>query len=285
MGHQVRGNNAMIKRILVALSGTTYSEAVISHALELAIMHTAELVGVTDFDVQAISHVGPVPIGGGAAARDLADYRASVASERIEAEITRFENACREAEIRHSVHRERGEPFEQLTRLWRYCDLTIAGLKGLFEYEMTDRPDDILEQLIHSGVRPILATAAQQRPVRRVLIAYNGSMESAKALKRFVQMQMWPRLELHIACFELDGDSGSQLLSDAADYCRAHGFEPKVHGSRESAKRGLLPHAHEIGADLIVMGSTNRNRLLKRILGDTVLHMIRHSDIPLFLNR
>ena len=40
----------MIKRILVALSGTTCTTSAIRHAVELAKEHDAELTGVTIFD-------------------------------------------------------------------------------------------------------------------------------------------------------------------------------------------------------------------------------------------
>ncbi len=45
----------------------------------------------------------------------------------------------------------------------------------------------------------------------------------------------------------------------------------------------LLEYAQEWQADILVMGSTNRGRLARLILGDTLLHTIRQAEIPLFL--
>ena len=36
---------------------------------------------------------------------------------------------------------------------------------------------------------------------------------------------------------------------------------------------------------LIVLGSTSRARIFKRLLGDTALHCLRNADVPLFLTR
>ena len=36
-------------------------------------------------------------------------------------------------------------------------------------------------------------------------------------------------------------------------------------------------------ADVIVMGSSARSLLLKRVLGDTAMHIIKNTDRPLFL--
>jgi nucleotide-binding universal stress UspA family protein len=47
----------------------------------------------------------------------------------------------------------------------------------------------------------------------------------------------------------------------------------------------MLDHAAEWKADLIVMGSASRARLLQHLLGDNTLHALRHAEIPLFLTR
>ena len=140
----------------------------------------------------------------------------------------------------------------------------------------------MLIQLIAKGVRPILAVAQEHRPVRRVLVAYNGSMESAKAFKRFVQMRLWPDITLKIVCFDKGGEA-DQLLADAAGYCRIHGYETEVEHVDGSPDKVLLQHAASWNADLVVMGSSSRARIFQHLLGDTTLHAVRHATIPLFL--
>jgi nucleotide-binding universal stress UspA family protein len=128
-----------------------------------------------------------------------------------------------------------------------------------------------------------LAVSQGFHPISKVLIAYSDSMESAKAMKRFVQMRLWPEAKLRIVTFAHQADKAEQLAGDAADYCRAHGFEPEVACVPESPKNHLLPYAAEWGADLTVVGNSARNLLLRRIFGETAWHVIRHSDRPLFL--
>lgn len=273
----------MIKRILVTLSANRYTQTAIKHALELAQLHHAELIGVTDINERAVGQVGMVPIGAGASAHDLVDFRRRATAEHIQDAISSFEAACRDAAVPFSVHPERGEPFEQLTRLWCYCDLTVSGLQGLFEYDVIRSPKDVLIRLIAKGIRPIVAIAEEHRPIRNVLIAYNGSMESAETMKRFVQMRLWPDVQLKIVSFGFSPDEQDMLLNDAMDYCRAHEYAVEIEGSTESARHGLLAMCERSECDLIVMGSTARARIIKRILGDTAYHAIRHSSVPLFL--
>jgi nucleotide-binding universal stress UspA family protein len=275
----------MLKRILVALSGTPYTQSAVGHALELARAHDADVTGVSVTDLARLAYVGAVPVGAIGAAHDLEMHRIHVTQERIEQNIAAFESACRAAGVRCGVARETGTPLDELKSLWRYHDFTIFGLRGLFEYGVVHNPDDMLIGLIKHGVRPILAAAREHRAVRRVLIAYNGSMESAKAMKQFVQTLLWPDPVVRIVCFDHRPDKGRPLLADAASYCEAHGLAVETALVDAPPRQELLKDAAAWGADLIVMGATARSRIFQHVLGDTVLTAVRHSDIPLFLTQ
>jgi len=275
----------MVKRILVALSGTPFTPVAVQSAVELAQRHGASVTGVTVVDIERLSDVGPVPIGGASAAQSLAEHRVAVTQERVAEEIAGFEKACREVSIDHVVDRERGNPFELLTELWRYHDLTIIGLRGFFEYGVVQNPGDEVTKLIRHGVRPIVAVPPEYRPVNRVLLAYNGSLEAAQAMKRFAQLQLWPDVTVKLASFGFDDEKAMPLLIEAAVYLRAHGLDPEVESLPGNPKHQLRAHAQEWGADLIVMGASSRGRLAKLLLGDTAEEMLVHADVPLFLSQ
>ena len=253
----------MLKRILVGPGGTEYTVTAIKQAVALAIAHDAEVTGVSIIDEGRLTYSGPVPIG--------------------EWAVQQFTEACRAPGVRHQVLREEGEPFSVMIDQARYHDLMIFSLRSLFEFDLVPDPHDALVRLVQAGVRPLIAVSKEFSPVQKVLIAYSGSMESAKAMKRFVEMRLWPEAKLRIVTFEHQADTAEQLVGDAADYCRAHGFEPEEAFVPESPKDHLLPYAEEWGADLIVVGNSAKNLLLRRIFGETALHVIRNSDRPLFL--
>jgi nucleotide-binding universal stress UspA family protein len=275
----------MIKRILVALSGTPYTKAAIQHALELADHHNASVTGVTDVDLAKVANVGPVPMGGGAAAHDLMEHRLKLTEEQVERAIEQFHEACEVAGLAGDVVREHGDPYDTLISVCRYHDLVVAGLRGLFEYGVLHEPDDVLLRLISKGVRPIVAVARQFRPVRRALVAYNGSMQSAKALKRFVQTSLWPNLTLKVVCFAKPHGEPEQLLADSAEYCLAHGHEVETEHVMGSPNDLLLDHATKWKADVIVMGSSSRARIIQHLLGDTTLYALGAAEIPLYISR
>lgn len=273
----------MLKRILVGLGSSEYTPSAVNYAVALALAHQAELTGVSILDVKALENVGPVPLGAGQFARQLAEDRVARAGEQITHSIQLFTDACEAAGVKHQVLRETAEPFALLSSKARYHDLMIFGLRSLFEFELVPDPHDALVRLVQSGVRPLLAVAAGYYPIRKVLIAYSGSMESAKTMKHFVQMRLFDNPQVRIVTFDDGGKHGPALVAEAADYCRAHGLTVETDVVAGSPQRQLLPYSEQWGADLTVIGNSAKNLLLRRVFGETALNAIRTANRPLFL--
>jgi nucleotide-binding universal stress UspA family protein len=54
---------------------------------------------------------------------------------------------------------------------------------------------------------------------------------------------------------------------------------------RDGPKPGMVAHAQEWGADLVVMGATYRRRIAKLVMGPTTLEVLMHAGLPLFLSQ
>lgn len=273
----------MIRRILVGLGDLEHTLTATSKAVELARTHGAQLTGVTLFDPDRLDERGVVPIGAGSAAKQLSESRLSTAAEIIEAATAIFKSRCEQASIPFSTVHETGDPMTSLASHARYHDLMIVGFQGLFEHGVVDEPDDELATIVQEGVRPLLAVAAEDRPVKRVLIAYSGSMESAKTMKRFTQMRLWPDAAVRVVTFHSDAAAGARRLARTVEYLKAHDLDPETECVNAPPRDNLLPYAAEYGADLIVLGNSAKSLLLRKILGETALHIMRSSDRMLFL--
>jgi nucleotide-binding universal stress UspA family protein len=274
-----------IKRVLLGLGGTDYTPVAVQRAVELARRHGAEITGVTVIDEAQLRNVGPVPAGGGHAARALREHRVRVTQERIREAIDGFQDRCASAGVPFRVQQETGEAFALLTSLARYHDLMIFGLRSVFDHGFGVDPRDTLARLVRSGVRPLIAVSREYREIRRVLLAYGGSAGSAKAVKRFVQSRLWPDMQLRLLTCELPAKESETLLDDMAAYCRAHGFEVEKEHSSEAPKSRILAAAAEWNADLVVLGNGARSLWLNKVLGSTTLHVVQNADRPLYLTQ
>lgn len=273
----------MIKRILVGLAGTSYTPVAIRRAVMLAQAHDAEVTGVTILDVSRVGREGIGLVK--APNRDvMRAERKRIARSQIQQSVNEFESASQSASIKYRIVEESRDAFTSLVAQSRYHDVMVFGLRSVFEYDfLQDDPESLLIQLVSAGVRPLIAVSNRFRRISRVLIAYNGSMESAKAMKRFVQMRLWPDVELKIITFHPADHEAREMLAAAAEYCRAHGYRVCRQSNQGDSRTLLLAAAKMWQADMIVMGNSARSVLSRKILGDTLLGTLRDTHIPLFL--
>ena len=274
----------MITRILVALSGTPCTASAIAHGVALAKEHQAELTGVTVFDSNRLQDVGPIPMGGGAAAHELAEHRMENAKEHIEEAISQFEEVCENAAIAHRILRESGDSAACLLADWRYHDLTVIGLRGLFEYGVLHDNGHLVLDVIGAGLRPLLAVSEEHREINSAMIAYDGSPLAARAMKAYCMLGIWKAIPTTITCFQGHEDDAQTLLSDAASYVKSHAFEVTTKSIDEKPRNAILETMTSSNADLLVMGAAKRTRLGRKLLGDTARFAIENATRPIFLH-
>ncbi len=274
----------MIKRILVALSGTPCTPSAIAHGVELAKSHNAQLSGVTVIDPDRLQDVGPIPIGGAAAAHELAEHRMHLAKEHIEEAIAQFEKACGDAGVANRIFRESGDSAERLLADWRYHDLTVIGLRGLFEYGVLHDHGHLVLDVIGAGLRPLLAVSEEYRDIQSAMVAYDGSPLSARALKAFCMLDIWKPMPTTIACFSGQEGEAETLLADAAAYLESHTFAATKKRVEEKPRKVILDTLEACNADILVMGAAKRTRLGRKLLGDTARYALENSTLPIFLH-
>lgn len=140
--------------------------------------------------------------------------------------------------------------------------------------------------------RPVLVSpngASFQSKPRRIVIAWNGRREAARAAASalpFLKQVGDATLLLVDPEDEPDGRGGTPGAGIAQLLAR-HGVKVgvrSVSGDDRPLARTLLENAHALGADLVVMGAYGHSRLRETILGGTTHQMLEESDISLFLS-
>jgi nucleotide-binding universal stress UspA family protein len=276
----------MLKRILVGLGDVEHSARAVRQAIDLCKLHEAELTAVTVVDHRSLENVGPVPLGGGAAAKELREHRLKLARDVIEKTISQCERQCEEAGMAFRLVLEEGKPLDAVCSHARFHDLMILGREEtLFEHGVIAEPADELARLVREGVRPILIVPHEPKECRRAVLAYNGSMGSAKTIRQFIQLRPWPDLEMRLVYFGSSADDAQRELDEAEAYCRAHGYDVQAEFHAGSATEGLLPLADQWDADLLVIGNSARNIVMRKLFGETTLRVIRNARQAVFMSQ
>lgn len=273
----------MVRRILLALGSEFYADTVIRRGVEFAARHDAELTGLTVLDLEYWKGRWGSVVTAGEVLRWMKGRPWEVARRRPRQLGALFVRACESANIKYRTVHPESDPLNCLVAEARHHDLLVFGLRGLFDQTIVPDPEATVAWLIRSGISPILAVVPECPQVRRVMIAYSGSTQSADAMKRFVQMRLWPDASVTVVTFARKRAVADDLLDAARDYCHAHDMQVDLLRGRGSARSQLLPTAKKLNSDLIVLADSYRSLLLHSALGDVTRDIVRQADRLLFL--
>ncbi len=279
----------MMKRVMIGVCRSPAQESLTSFAIELARRHGAEITGLAIVDSERIAPVGPVAVGVFSAkisqreqkietARDQAAGQMMSLRERVEAAGIVFRQALIE-----------GQSDEVLEDVWRFQDIFVLSNRPWPLGEPSAlRPTSVL-RLIASGVRPVIAVPqnAAASP-KKVAVALSGSLESAKAMKQFLQLGVFPDAGLHLVTSSpsKSGEPAEQLLQNAADYAAKYGVDVSmsVIDRPENRTDAIIANAVDAGADAIVIGSSYKRFLAVQRFGSHAEELLQRFPGALFIS-
>ncbi|MEL6425148.1 MAG: universal stress protein [Pseudomonadota bacterium] len=173
--------------------------------------------------------------------------------------------------------------FAQLARV---SDLAVHGDPAGEAYE--DTLERLIERSLFGGetAQLVLPGAAVETVGASVLIAWNGRMETIRAVRQAMPFLRRAR-GIEIAMIDpQDGDTEVLPGRDLATYLSRHDLSVTVETLASGGQRvaeTLRDRAGEVGADLIVMGAYGHSRLREYIIGGATRDMLRTLTVPVLM--
>jgi nucleotide-binding universal stress UspA family protein len=173
----------------------------------------------------------------------------------------------------------------------RYADLIVAGQPH--KDDPGGLPAGFSQELVMSAGRPVLLIPYEGRRDRigqRVLVAWNGSQEAARAVKDGVPL-LSSADEVEVVIYDrrkVLPDPGDLPDPDIAAYLARHGAKVTLseEDSRgEDAGELILERARAIRADVVVMGAYSHSRVRELVLGGATRTVFRSMDVPVLMSR
>ena len=170
----------------------------------------------------------------------------------------------------------------------RYADLAVLAQPSPDESDAaTDY--DVPAAVVMALGRPVLmvpyaGTFADAG--KRVLVAWSGTRESARALAD--ALPFFTGASEITALAVNPGSHGAAMQADLANWFGAHGIKAKTRiANTTEIEVGdvLLSAAADVSADLLVMGAYGRPRLRELILGGATHSIFRHMTVPVLMSR
>ncbi|BAI74833.1 universal stress protein UspA-like nucleotide-binding protein (plasmid) [Azospirillum sp. B510] len=271
------------KDILIPVEPSDDTSSRITLAAALAAAQEARLTGV------AVRPSPEIPV----ITRSIADTRLSEAlAQRIDDVIERaktlfFDRTAASPTRRWEVLPETAD--DAVIDRSRFSDLLVVGPSGTARPNGSGRSCGSLVRATPVPVLVIPDAPAQPTIGQRVLIAWNGSAESVRAVQSALPvLSQAPAVEVLIVVTALPDASVSPTPGrPLTDYLELHGVPATVKLLKVEEMYGvagsILARAEATASDLIVMGAYGRSRLREAIVDSTTNTLLAQSKVPLLL--
>lgn len=275
----------MIKTILVGLDGNVRSRAATQLAIDWARQTEALVIGIGIVDEPTISRPQAVPPGAAHFKHEAEVSQLHQARHDVERFLSEFETACRDAGVSHKLLEQTGSPAECLLRAAQRYDILMVGKKTHFAFATQREPCDTLATLLRQCPRPIVAVPQQVPTGDSVLIAYDGSVQSSRAVQLAALSGLLDQKRVEVLTVDADRLVAAKSADHIIEFLDFHGYkaQPRPIASSTAPASVILAEAQKLAPSLLVMGAYGKPTWKEFFLGTNTQTLLQSSPSPLFL--
>ncbi len=276
----------MVKSILLAVDGSTYTDAQVKYCTRLAKAFGSQVHVLTVVDVRFFEWAVSMGTEGFVPVIPSSVYQEEtkrVLESKADAVLKKCAAILAKERVPFKSEKLHGPPADLICEQAYLADLVLIGVRGEFARWKSKIGGATLEVVVRQCDKPTLITPETYREIRRLLVAYDGSKKANKAL----QMAAYFAANLSAPLAVLTVHDADQLrqkyLQEAQTYLEAYAVETELIGIGGSPEKNIVNMAEERGMDLIVMGAFGHNRIREAILGSTTEYVMRNTNVPVLL--
>ena len=282
----------MIKKILIPLDASPYTDSAFEYGCQLAKGNDAEITGLAVLDVPGIEKsIGSVPIGGIYFSQNLVEAKKQEELDRIMELVSKFEAKCKEEKVRYSVAECQGSPSDQIIHESMYYDLVIIGLRTYYQTKELNIEGESIEKILDSTITPIIAVPEKITSIPskggdfRVLVAFNESPPSVRALHRFAQRGCGENYQVKILMSGDEEKESREALKKAQQFLFAHGFSNIDTEWTSQPVIDTVKERYMDWPDEIVLGIHSKHGLVDFMIGSLSRFLIKNGTKLLLLGQ
>ncbi len=183
----------------------------------------------------------------------------------------------------YSTLQKHGTLFETLDELSINLKVAIIGLKG--EDTIDKKIGNHVEEVIRTLNIPILLVNSEFKPIKSILMAYDGSNYANKAIKASIKSPIFANVQRHIVNVNQDIKTSNKLVNEAKVLFTNANIDIQIQSLSGDNVESLLEYQKTNDLDIITMGAYSHNRFRSIIFGSFTTKMLLNAKKPLLLFR
>jgi nucleotide-binding universal stress UspA family protein len=273
----------MLKNILIGLDGSAFSDSAVELGFRWARQFNAFLIGLGVVDEPSVRDSGAVPSG--ASGGGSVDAGADEARRRVAEFLERFAIRCLEASVPAKLVEKVGLPSERILLEAQRYDLILLGQQSYFQAATHQSPCATLEKVLRNSPRPVVTVPAKLADGTSVVVAYDGSLQAARAVQAFQALGLDRSEPVHVVSVAAEHATAARHADRAVEFLRSHEINvtPRPLASAAPPAEVILEQARQLGARLLVMGAYGQPAIREFFFGSVTRTVLKESPVPLFL--
>lgn len=275
-----------MRSLLLALDDTPAGAGAAMLALCLATKHDAAVTGASVLDVDYLTPREPRGIG-----TAYYKFKADIARLKQGHELTErlseaFLQQCRARNVRGHVLALEGCPWEELCAAAVAHDLILIGRDSDLHGEPSGGPAKTVEKILRENPRPLLIAPAMASEPSRVVIAYDGSVPSARTLQSFTLLGFASNCEIHVISIDPVQDVADRCVGQASTYLGLYDTAciTRAIASRANPAELVMAEVRVLGADLLMMGAYGHRGWRETLLGSFTTRLLSECPVTIFIH-
>lgn len=282
------------QKIVALVDGSIYSASVCDHAAWIASRTGApvELLHVLGRREASDTrdHSGAIALGARTALMEqlaeLDAQRARLISQRGRAILEDAQAVLEKAGIADVATRLRhGDIVEAVADVEADARVILIGKRGEAADFAKGHLGSNLERIVRGCHKPVLVASRAFRPIRKVLVAYDGGTSAMKAVDHIARSLLFQGLAVHVVTVGSATPEVTRGLEDAKAMLKAAGIAAETSVLPGQPETALARLVEEAEFDMLVMGAYGHSRIRSLIIGSTTTAMIRACKVPVLLLR
>jgi nucleotide-binding universal stress UspA family protein len=167
-------------------------------------------------------------------------------------------------------------------------EIVMLGKRGENADFAADHLGTSMERVVRATTKPCFVTPEKFSAPKKVLLAYDGSHSSKKALKYILHSLALSGLDLHVVTVAENSPFQNEAPADIQSLepeIKKAGFKPHLSVLSGLTEEVISEYTKEHSIDLLIMGAYGHSRIRHLIIGSTTTDLIRRCNTPVILFR